>query len=474
MDEFSKESKILIVDDTRENIDVLVGILSNFNLMIAMNGKIALKIAKEQRPDLILLDVMMPEIDGFEVCRQLKMDNDINDIPIIFITAKNQLEDELKGLELGAVDFISKPISPASVKARVRTQLELKSINQKLKGKNESLEKALDELKKTQNQLILSEKMSALGQLIAGIAHEINSPIGAIKSQNDSFNRDIGDLIVEIHSLMKELPDDIIQMIQNLVLKSLDNGKFQTSSEERKIKRDLISKFEELKLENSTKKATLFSNFGDITIVNDYLPILVHKKSVEILSLIRKLVNIRKVSSIINVSINNITKIVSSLKIYSRFNENDKLVKANIIESIETVLTIYHNKMKSSVKIIKEYNFIEEIYCYFDQLIQVWTNLIHNALQAMQFKGNLNINVDRDGDYVVVKISDSGPGIPEEIRSKIFEPFFTSKPLGEGSGLGLDIVKKIVERHNGIIFFETKINEGTAFYVKIPVNLKEI
>jgi sigma-B regulation protein RsbU (phosphoserine phosphatase) len=128
-----KKEKILVVDDTPENLDVAKGILKeDYNLYMAVNGNLALKIAKAQKPDLILLDIMMPEIDGYEVLRRLKQDEETNSIPVIFLTAKTEIEDERKGLELGAVDYIMKPISPPILLARIRTQLRLKQINQEL------------------------------------------------------------------------------------------------------------------------------------------------------------------------------------------------------------------------------------------------------------------------------------------------------------------------------------------------------
>ncbi|MDC1067581.1 response regulator [Candidatus Kapabacteria bacterium] len=133
-------SRILIVDDTPENIDVLGNILKDYKKSVALNGKKAIKIANEKSPDLILLDIMMPGMDGFEVCKILKVNPKTKDIPIIFITAKNQVEDETKGLELGAVDFISKPISPPSVLARVKTHLELSRSRNELTTKNSKLQ----------------------------------------------------------------------------------------------------------------------------------------------------------------------------------------------------------------------------------------------------------------------------------------------------------------------------------------------
>ncbi len=140
MNETQSQQKILLVDDAPENIDVLGGILSNYKRQVALNGEKALQIAlSDTPPDLILLDILMPGMNGYEVCRQLKANEKSRDIPVIFITIKGKVEDETHGFEVGAVDYITKPISPPIVKARVKTHLELKCARENLKRQNEEL-----------------------------------------------------------------------------------------------------------------------------------------------------------------------------------------------------------------------------------------------------------------------------------------------------------------------------------------------
>ena len=142
----------------------------------------------------------------------------------------------------------------------------------------------------------------------------------------------------------------------------------------------------------------------------------------------------------------------------------------NLKNSLETVLTIYQNQIKQGVTLEKDIDTLEDINCFADELNQVWTNLIHNALQAMKHDNQiLTIGIKKEDKYQIVSIGDNGDGIPEDIQDKIFNPFFTTKPAGEGSGLGLDIIRKIIDKHNGEINFDTKIREGTTFYVKLPI-----
>ncbi len=144
------------------------------------------------------------------------------------------------------------------------------------------------------------------------------------------------------------------------------------------------------------------------------------------------------------------------------------MVKTNLIDGIETVLTLYHNQLKQGVEVIRNFNEIPQIMCFADELNQVWTNILHNALQAMHHKGKLQIGVKLLDGFIVTGITDSGSGIPPEIKDKIFQPFFTTKPAGEGSGLGLDIVKRIIDKHKGKIEVES-VPGKTTFSIYLPV-----
>jgi signal transduction histidine kinase len=161
-------------------------------------------------------------------------------------------------------------------------------------------------------------------------------------------------------------------------------------------------------------------------------------------------------------------KIVFALKSYVRQDTSGEMVTASLPDGIDTALMLYHNQIKRGIEVTKTYEDVPPILCYPEELTQVWSNLIHNGIQAMDYRGQLAIAVSEQDHYVVVNITDSGCGIPLEMHHKIFEPFFTTKPIGEGSGLGLDIVRKIIDKHRGRIDVESKPGQ-TTFKVWLPI-----
>ncbi|PKL77954.1 MAG: hybrid sensor histidine kinase/response regulator [Ignavibacteriae bacterium HGW-Ignavibacteriae-4] len=462
-----KTTSILIVDDSSSNIDILVEILKEYQLFVALNGLKALEIAITNKPDIIILDVVMPEIDGFEVCKRLKENPLTEDIPVIFITAQNKIEDEIKGLELGAVDFISKPISPPIVLARVKNQLLLQESNRKIQSN-------FEELKRTQEQLIKNEKLIALGRLVASVAHEINTPIAAIKSSNQNQSIEVNNISENIDKIILEMEPVKISLFSSILKECISKTNNLTTKEERAIKRELSY---EIGVAFPDIDSTIFAELlleSNIFSLNDNCKKMLEFKNPETtFKILSSIVSITNSINIIELSIEKVQNIVFSLKNYSRNDSNIFLnpVSSSIVESINSVLTLYNSKIKHSIELIKNYRFTETIVCYPDLLSQVWVNLLNNALQSMEYKGTLTITVTDDNKNVIVSIKDTGTGIPISIREEIFQPFFTTKDIGEGTGLGLDIVKKIIDQHKGTIELESEIGIGTTFIITLPKDL---
>ena len=459
---------ILVVDDTEANLDVLVDLLGEqYEISVAMDGKSALTDIEETPPDLILLDIMMPEMDGYEVCQKLKANQSTKDIPVIFLTAKGEMDDIIKGFKLGAVDYVTKPFNPPELKARVKAQMELQASKRKIKQQSNELILTNQSLQATQGQLVESEKMAALGQLVAGIAHEINTPFGAIQSSTEFIQSNFEVLLNHIFQI-KQQPDNQIKQLEIILKKIEQNQTTMSTIEIRKKRKAIQAKLEEMAVSQPRQTADILMGAGLDQYVTNLEPLLKSENGELILKAALRYNQQKKSLNNITMAVSRVSKLVFALKNYSRkdLTGADKIL-VEIPNSIDMVLTLYHNQIKQGVEVVLEMDILNPILCYESEISQVWTNLIHNALQAMKNVGTLKIKGFQKEQITVIEIIDSGPGIPEETQHQIFKPFFTTKPAGEGTGLGLDIVTRIITKHNGKI--SVKSQPGTTcFRVELP------
>ncbi|PJZ45421.1 PAS domain-containing sensor histidine kinase [Leptospira brenneri] len=341
-----------------------------------------------------------------------------------------------------------------------------------VKERTKELNRILEDLQKTQDQLILAEKMATLGQLVASVAHEINNPLAAISAFSEQiFNRmgNFGNRLFQIKECFsKHSEKDINEIISWVIELFTFKPKSYGFMEARKAKKNLESIFIRLEIEPAYDLADRIVDLGvpDFFLENEKF--LLHFQSSTLLDLVLSELNTLRSIESIRLAVERTSKIVYSLKNYGRYDRHEAKTPINLVDTIETVLTLYQSKMKSGVECVRFYNAEPTIAGYPDELIQIWTNLIYNALQAMAFKGTLTIQVDELETEVSVRIKDSGPGIPIGIQKRIFEPFYTTKEKGEGTGLGLGIVKQSVEeRHQGRIQFQSEPG-NTEFEVRLP------
>ena len=345
-----------------------------------------------------------------------------------------------------------------------------RTLEQEVSDRTQQLSQALANLQAAQDELIQSEKMAALGQLIAGVAHEINTPLGAIRASIDNITTALAKTLQQLPQLLQQLSPQQQTDFFALLAASRNSQSNISFREERKLKRSLRKELTAKGIENPDAVATILVKMGITQNIEPFLTLLNSSSNTSILECAYNLSLQQNNSDNIKLAIERAAKIVFALKSYARQDNSGSMTQAKITDGIDVVLTLYHNQLKQGIEVIKNYEPVPEILCYPEELNQVWTNLIHNAIQAMGDRGKLNITVREQNNGVLVQITDSGAGIPAEIKDKIFTPFFTTKPAGEGTGLGLDIVSKIIDKHQGNI--EVTSEPGnTVFSIWVPVSL---
>ncbi|MCF4969021.1 ATP-binding response regulator [Nostoc sp. CMAA1605] len=504
---------ILIVDDTPINLEILFDVLANagYTVLVAEDGESALARAEYASPDLILLDILMPGIDGFETCHRLKNNELTKDIPVIFMTALSEIGEKVKGLNLGAVDYITKPLQHEEVLARVKIHLKLCNLTKQLKGQNQLLADEIQERIQAENKL--REQAALLDKITdAVLVIDLNQHIcfwnqGAENLYGWQAQEVIGKNVSQLIYAQENFPQ-LQHIIDSLATDDSWQGELhQVTQQGKKI--IVASRWNVMRDPNGTPQSIL-TVYTDIT----------EKKQLESQFLrAQRLESIGTLAGGIAHDLNNIlTPILTaaqllqiklpdvddrSQRMFQTIESNAKrgaaLVKQVLqftrgVEGKRTIVQI--NYLFSEINQIVQETFPKSI--KFSTKIQpeLWTvigdatnlhqvlmNLVVNARDAMPKGGNLSLcadnlfidehyarmNLDANvGSYIVISITDTGIGIEPEILDRIFEPFFTTKDVGKGTGLGLSTVQGIIKSHHGFIKVNSEQGKGTQFQIFLP------
>jgi two-component system cell cycle sensor histidine kinase/response regulator CckA len=413
--------KILAIDDKRDNLVTLSAMLNNLMpgcvVITAQSGREGIEKAMAELPDVILLDIIMPDMDGFETCRRLMSDESTKNIPVIMITAiKTDQQSRIKGLDIGANAFLAKPINEYELVSQVNVALRIKKAEDDLREERRSLERTVQERTATLREEInermraeeekrfllerlqRAEKMEALGQLAGGVAHDLNNILGILSGYSEL--------------LLEEIPEGHQSRVHvEKILQSTEKGA--------KIIQDLLT---------LARRGVTVSDVINLNgIVSDFLksPFLEKVKDFH-----------------------------PRVTFIKEYDKNLLNIKGSPIHLEKTLMNLVSNAAEAisgegKVTIRTESRHLDKPVRGYDEI--------------------------KEGDYAVLTVSDTGIGIPAENREKIFEPFYTKKIMGRsGTGLGLAIVWGTVKDHHGYIDVQTEVGEGTTFSLFFPVTKEEL
>ncbi len=407
-DSASQQGTLLVVDDNPNNRDILKRHIERqgFRVKLASNGRLALELLEQQPFDLVLLDLMMPELDGFEVLQRMKASPTLNSTPVIMISALDETSSVVRCVQMGAEDYLAKPFDPVLLNARIHASLEKKRLRDRELKKTAELEEAIAELRRTQDQLVVQEKLASLGALTAGIAHEIRNPLNFVTN----FASISADQLSQVQAALadgsgdKEEVTTLLEELQQNISKIEEHGKRAD-----RIVRGMLmhSRTSSGQMEPTDVNALL----------TDSINLAYH--------------GLRARDSAFNVSIT--SDLDPDLPRLRAMPQDVSRVFINIINN--ACYAAHERKMK----------------------------------EGKQFSPQVLVQSRSSVSSVEVRVRDNGNGIPAEALPKIFNPFFTTKPSGAGTGLGLSISYDIVVReHKGDLRVESQPGEFTEFIITLP------
>jgi signal transduction histidine kinase/ligand-binding sensor domain-containing protein len=349
---------------------------------------------------------------------------------------------------------------------------ELASSHSELANAHTELASAHQHLQATQSQLIQSEKMASLGQLVANVAHELNTPLGAVKASGGNIVDALACTLADLPRLFTMLAAPEAQLFRHMIDNAQASTEVLSSREERNLNRQLAEQLQKENIPEARQKAAILLQLRAQRILPQLMPLLRHAEADFILQCANHVASLINNTGNINLAVARVAKTVFALKTFSadanQAANPDVMTRADLRAGLETALATAQTQFRQGIELVCQYDEIGNVLCMSEELVQVWSNLIQNALQAMNNQGTLSVSLRRVENEVQISVVDSGCGIPDDILPRIFDAFFTTRSAGEGSGLGLYIVKKIIDQHRGRIEVHSTVGVGSTFLVALP------
>jgi len=452
-----RQATVLVVEDTVVNRLALTrGVEREGHVVLqAANGREALDTLRRSTVDMVLLDLLMPEIDGFQVLAAMGGDAQLRDIPVLVISAVEETEDIARAIEMGAIDCLPKPFDPVMLRVRLRTALE-----------QARLRRVEQDYLRQELALRQQERLATLGRLSAGLSHELNNPAAAALSGA----RRLAGSVQAVDGVVRRLlarPDGarLVAVIDRLPV-----GEPPASAADRE---DRAAAVEDVLAGHGVSEPwQLVDDLVAAGVQPDTLaPALrdLGDGAEAALAWFAVRALMTTTTGQITAAMSRIAELTGALRGYS-YRDRAPQQDIDVRRGLNDTLTVLEHKRPDGVRFVREYaDDVPAITGYGGQLNQVWTNLIDNALDAVGESGVVTVRAWRDGaDGVAVEVADDGPGIPAELLGRVFDPFVTTKEPGQGTGLGLSISHQIVtEAHHGRLTVRSQPGE-TAFTVNLP------
>ncbi|NMG19425.1 response regulator [Brasilonema bromeliae] len=496
----TQKGVILIVDDTPTNLEVLFDFLadSGFTVLVAEDGESAIARAEYAPPDLILLDILMPRMDGFETCSCLKANELTKDIPIIFMTALSETVDKVKGLNLGAVDYITKPLQHEEVLARIELHLRLRNLTKTLQEQNQQIREQAALLDITTDAILVKDLDNQIRfwnkgaehlygwKAIEAIGKNVNQLLYPVETQSQLQNLQeslalSGSWQGELHQVTKEGKEIIVASRWTLMGEQDGQPKsILTVNTDITEKKQLEAQF--LRAQRLESIGTLAGGIAH-DLNNILTPILTAAQLLQL-----KLPNIDERSQQMFTTIETNTKrgaaLVKQVLQFARGVEGKKRTIVQVNHLFSEIEQIVQETFPKSIEFST--NIKSDLWAIVGDathLHQVLMNLVVNARDAMPDGGTLKISAENVfidehyarmnleasvGSYIMISVADTGIGMSPKIVDRIFEPFFTTKEFGKGTGLGLSTVRGIITSHGGFVNVSSNVGRGTEFKVFLP------